>query len=359
MVQLVPLLVWIERRGSAFIQHRFGPNRVGPLGLFQLLADAVKFLNKEEFVPEQANKKLFYLAPVIALIPAALAFLAIPLGTPFDVVIDEATQFSIPMQGAVIPMGILYILGVSSLAAYSLLIAGWSSANKYSLMGALRASAQMISYELAMGLAIIGVILVNGTFDLTEIIQQQEGPLSFVFRGQSYEVSFLPNWGIFYQPLGFILFLVAAFAESNRTPFDLPEAEAELVAGYHTEYSGFKMNLFYIGEYGHMMVASALLSIFYFGGYGTGIPGFGVAELGEYINQSLGPSQYNSLILSLVLFGISFIKIFFFLWIFIWVRWTLPRFRYDQLMDLGWKTLLPWSLVNIFISAILVYVANV
>lgn len=358
MVKLVPLLVWVERRGSAFIQHRFGPNRVGPLGLMQLLADAVKFLNKEEFVPEKANKFLFYLAPVIALIPAALAFLAIPLGTPIEAQLDANTLAIIPMQGAVIPMGIIYILGVSSLAAYSLLIAGWGSANKFSLMGSLRASAQMISYELAMGVAIIGVILVYGTFDLTEMIEAQSGPLSFQFMGQEYVLSFLPNWGIFYQPVGFILFFVSVFAESNRTPFDLPEAEAELVAGYHTEYSGFKMNLFYIGEYGHMMVASALLSIFYFGGYGIPVPGIGTTELSNLVGQLTASPSLISLGVSLIYFSVSMLKILFFLWIFIWVRWTLPRFRYDHLMDLGWKTMLPWGLGNLIITAIVIFVAH-
>jgi NADH-quinone oxidoreductase subunit H len=357
MVKIVPLLVWVERRGSAFIQHRFGPNRVGPLGLFQLLADAVKFLNKEEFVPKEANKKLFYAAPVLALIPAALAFLAIPLGTPINWSFNDSMlgDISIPMQGAVIPMGIIYILGVSSLAAYSLLIAGWSSSNKYSIMGALRASAQMISYELALGVAIIGVILVYGTFDLTEIIIAQEGPLRFSFRGTEYALSFLPNWGIFYQPVGFLLFLVAAFAESNRTPFDLPEAEAELVAGYHTEYSGFKMNLFYIGEYGHMMVASALLSIFYFGGFN--IPGITATELAGFLEGVLENSNQVSLAMSLIYFAVSFIKILFFLWVFIWVRWTLPRFRYDQLMDLGWKTLLPWTLANVIVTSLVIFIS--
>lgn len=355
MVKLVPLLVWVERRGSAFIQHRFGPNRVGPLGLMQLMADAVKFLNKEEFVPEKANKFLFYLAPVIALVPAALAFLAIPLGTP--VLVESAdSSFTIPMQGAVIPMGIIYILGVSSLAAYSLLIAGWGSANKYSLMGSLRASAQMISYELAMGVAIIGVILVYGTFDLTEMIALQQGPLVFSFMGEQYQFNFLPNWGIFYQPIGFILFLVSAFAESNRTPFDLPEAEAELVAGYHTEYSGFKMNLFYIGEYGHMMVASALLSIFYFGGYG--IPGVSTEDLVTLSQSLIESTTMQSLFVSMIYFSVSMLKIMFFLWVFIWVRWTLPRFRYDHLMDLGWKTMLPWGLGNLIITSIIIFIAH-
>ena len=361
MVQLVPILVWVERRGSAFIQHRYGPNRIGPLGLLQLLADAVKFLNKEEFIPKNANKVLFYMAPVIALVPASLALLAIPFGTPIQIESisafgQEWGPYSIPLQGAVIPLGIVYILGVSSLGAYSLLIAGWGSSNKYSLMGGLRASAQMISYELAMGIAIIGVILIYGTFDLTEIILQQQGPLSFEFMDESYSLSFLPNWGVFYQPIGFFLFLVSVFAETNRTPFDLPEAEGELVAGYHTEYGGFKMNLFYIGEYGHMLGASALLSIFYFGGYN--IPYVSHDQLVDFLSSYASTATSLSAFTGLTYFLVSFIKILFFLWIFIWVRWTIPRFRYDQLMDIGWKTMLPWALGNAIVTAVIIFVAR-
>lgn len=355
MIQVVPLLVWVERRGSAFIQHRFGPNRIGPLGLMQLLADAVKFLNKEEFVPKNAIKFLFYLAPVVALLPGALAFLAIPLGTPLEISIGEFGPYRIPLQGAEIPLGILYIFGVSSLATYPLLIAGWGSSNKYALMGGLRASAQMVSYELALGLSVVGVILLYGTFDLNEMIVSQQGPLVFNFLGQKIEFfSFLPNWGVFYQPIGFLLFMTAAFAESNRLPFDLPEAEAELVAGYHTEYGGFKMNLFYIGEYGHMMVASALVALFYFGGYDNGI--WSQAELLEFFaNQSVllpvnALAIFNAIVMAT--------KIAIVLWIYIWVRWTLPRFRYDQLMNLGWKTMLPWALGNSIVTAIVIFLAN-
>jgi NADH-quinone oxidoreductase subunit H len=358
MVQLVPLLVWVERRGSAFIQNRFGPNRVGPLGLIQLLADAVKFLTKEEFVPQQGYRFFFYLAPVVALIPAALAFGAIPLSVPIHVEAFEAWgrhwgPYTFAFQSFEIGIGIVFVLGVSSLAAYALLLAGYGSNNKYSLFGALRASAQTISYELAMGLSLVGVLLLFNTFDFREIIAAQNGPLSFKWLGNDVTLAFLPNWGIFYQPLGAILLFTAFFAETNRLPFDLPEAEGELVAGYHTEYGGFKMNMFYIGEYGHMLVASALMSTFYFGGY-TLYPWFTPEKVAAWFS-AFTPTQ-ASLLTALVLHVVLMAKILFFLWVFIWVRWTLPRFRYDQLMDLGWKTMLPWALVNTIITAIVIVI---
>jgi NADH-quinone oxidoreductase subunit H len=207
MIQAVPLLVWLERRGSAFIQHRFGPNRVGPLGLLQLLADAVKFISKEEFVPGKGHKVVFFLAPILAMLPGALAVLAIPFSTPVEIAAFEFAgntwgPYLLKIQGADIPLGIIYIFGVSSLAAYPLLLAGWGSSNKFSMMGALRASAQMISYELAMGLAVVGVMLLYGTFYLNEMIDLQQGPMTFMFMGKEVVLNFLPNWGIFYQPLG-------------------------------------------------------------------------------------------------------------------------------------------------------------
>ena len=346
MIQLVPLLVWVERRGSAFIQNRFGPNRVGPLGLTQLLADAVKFIFKEDFRPNKSVAFLYYLAPVIALIPGALAFSSIPLSAPFQLEYGGEV-FSFLFQGFDFGIGIVFVLGISSLGAYSLLFAGWGSGNKYSLMGALRASAQMISYELALSLSLVGILLIFESFSFSEIIKAQQGPLSFKLLGESVTIPYLPNWGIFYQPLGFILFFSATFAETNRTPFDLPEAEAELVAGYHTEYGGLKMLMFYMGEYGHMMVASALLVTFYFGGWDLPYP------LDSGILRDLFPSSF---LYSFFMFLIFMVKVLFFLWIFIWVRWTLPRFRYDQLMNLGWKTMLPWALFNTVVTAFVVVV---
>lgn len=361
MVQLVPLLVWVERRGSAYIQNRFGPNRVGPLGLMQLLADAVKFITKEEFSPGRAYKFLFYAAPVVALIPAALAFGAIPLSHPISV---EAFEWlgrtwgpynfafqSFDMGG----IGIVFVLAVSSLAAYALMLAGYASNNKYSLYGAVRASAQTISYELAMGLSIVGILLLFNSFNFSEIIQLQNGPLSFHVLGekQIFGGGYIPNWGIFYQPLGALLLLAAMFAETNRLPFDLPEAEGELVAGYHTEYGGIKMNMFYIGEYGHMLVASGLMVTFYFGGY-TLYPILTPETVaGWFEGASLTKA---SILTALVLHLVFLTKVVLFLWLFIWVRWTLPRFRYDQLMDLGWKTMLPWALGNTIVTAIAVFI---
>lgn len=364
MVQMVPILVWLERRGSAFIQNRLGPNRVGPLGLLQLLADAVKFIFKEQFTPANANKFLFMAAPVIALVPAALAFAAIPLSIPVNVATFEFLgqtwgPYVFHIQGAKIDIGIVYVLAVSSLGAYGLLIAGWASGNKYSLLGALRASAQMISYELALGMSIVGILMIFGTFDLNKMVDLQTGPLAFTMLGESYSIPFLPNWGIFFQPVGALLFLVAAFAESNRLPFDMPEAEGELVAGFHTEYGGFKMLLFFMGEYGHMMVASALVTTFYLGGYHLPIPGLTPDAVSAMMVGAVGAGTLSS-ILTAGIFLVSFVvKVALLLWLFVWVRWTLPRFKYDVLMDLGWKTLLPWTIGNAVITAIVLYFAKV
>ena len=361
MIQAVPVLVWMERRGSAFIQNRFGPNRVGPLGLMQLLADAVKFLFKEEFLPQKGVALLYYAAPVMALVPGALALGSIPLRpaievAPFEWLGRQWGPYSFALQSFEVSVGIVFVLGVSSLGAYALLMAGWGSSNKYSLLGALRASAQMISYELALGLSLVGVLLIYGTFSFKEMIAQQTGPLAFSLFGATRTIGFLPNWGIFYQPVGFLLFFASAFAESNRLPFDLPEAEGELVAGFHTEYGGFKMLMFYIGEYGHMLVSSALIATFFLGGYG--IPGITPDALAKHFGASgFGPTAASAL--TALIFHLSLlVKIGFFLWVFIWVRWTLPRFRYDQLMDLGWKTMLPWALANAVVTALWIYIAH-
>lgn len=361
MVQLVPLLVWVERRGSAFIQNRFGPNRVGPLGLVQLAADGIKFLFKEEFVPPKGKRLMFYMAPVIALIPGAVAFGAIPLSMPihiepFQMFGSTWGPYNFAFQSYEIGIGILFVLGVSSLGAYSMLLAGYGSANKYALLGALRASAQMISYELALGVSLLGVIMVYGTVDFREMIAIQQGPLSFTAFGSDIVISWLPNWGIFYQPLGFLLFFICIFAETNRLPFDLPEAEGELVAGYHTEYGGIKFNLFFIGEYGHMMVGSALLATFYFGGYE--IPLISAESVQAWMATLVDSPNLAQILGALLLHGVFMAKVLFFLWVFIWVRWTLPRFRYDQLMDLGWKKLLPWALGNTAVTAIVILILS-
>lgn len=357
MVQAVPVLVWLERRGSAFIQNRVGPNRVGPLGLMQLAADAVKFLFKEEFVPRKSVRFLYLFAPIMAMIPGALSFASLPLSVPiqlepFQIFGKMWGPYTFAFQGYDLGIGIVFILGISSLGVYSLLMAGWGSSNKYSLMGAIRASAQAISYELALSLSLVGILIVYGTFSFNEIVAAQAGPLTFRAFGAEHVVSWLPNWGVFFQPLGAVLFFAATFAEANRLPFDLPEAEGELVAGFHTEYAGFKLLMFFIGEYGHMMVASALLATFYLGGYN--IPGLLPADVLAFWQGICGGNAAS--ILTAVTFHLSLLlRIAILLWIFIQVRWTLPRFRYDQLMNLGWKSMLPWALFNVCVTALWVW----
>jgi NADH-quinone oxidoreductase subunit H len=309
-------MVYAERRVSAFIQDRVGPNRVGPKGLLQPIADGIKFLMKEDIIPDRADKPIFILAPAILLIPALMTFAVIPFGSPITLFGRE-----IALQVADINVGILYILALTSISVYGIVLAGWSSNNKYSLLGGLRSSAQLISYELAMGLAVVSIILLSGSLKLNDIISNQQG-------------SFL-SWNIFKQPLAFLIFLVAVYAETNRLPFDLSEAEQELVGGYHTEYSSMKFAMFFMAEYANMITAAALTVTLFFGGWDVPLLDEG----------SLG-------IVGTIISVLSFImKMAFFLFLFIWVRWTFPRFRYDQLMRLGWKVLLPLALVNIFLTA--------
>lgn len=348
MVASVPLLVWLERRVSALMQNRLGPNRVGPLGLMQILADLVKPLMKEDFSSRESNRMVFYLAPIAALIPPALVFGSLPFSIPihienFSFLGFQLGPYQFYMQSFHLNIGIVFALGVSSLSAYALLMAGWSSGNKYSLLGGLRAAAQTISYELALGLSLVGILLLFNTFNFSEIINYQNQALNFSFFGKNIEASFLPNWGIFYQPLGALILFITFLAESNRIPFDLPEAEGELVAGYHTEYGGIKLILFYIGEYAHIMVASALMVILYFGGYS--LYPLLTEEMLRNLMSSLSPNTV-AILVALAFLLVFLLKVFIFIFIFIWIRWSLPRFRYDQLMDLGWKNLLPWALVN-------------
>ena len=353
MIGLVPFLVWAERRVSALMQNRLGPNRYGPFGLMQILADLVKPLLKEDFVKGKKHKALYYMAPILAVVPPAVVFGSLPFSAPFSIEAFEFFGFSLGpytfyFQAFHLNTAVVFALGVSSLSAYAMLIAGWSSESKYPLFGALRAAAQTISYELALSLSLVGVLLLFNTLDFLEIIRSQAGPLSFSFFGKEVALSFLPNWGIFYQPLGALIFFVALIAECNRIPFDLPEAEAELVAGYHTEYGGIKLILFYIGEYAHTMVSSALMVIFYFGGY----------NLYPWTEEALTTYFGSEFIVSLILFLIFIAKFVFFLFVFIWIRWSLPRFRYDQLMDLGWKKLLPWALFNAVVTALFIFFSN-
>lgn len=318
LLQVTPIMTWVERRGSALIQDRLGPNRVGPLGLFQSLADAVKFIFKEDITPNTADRFLHRLAPLLALLPALTTFVVIPFGPD---VTAFGREVSLVVAGA--ETGVLLLLALASLGVYSLVMAGYSSNNKYSLLGSVRASAQMISYELALTLAVVAVLLPAESFKLSAVVEYQQG----TFLG------FLPGWNAFPQIIGFLVFVVAAFAETNRLPFDLPEAESELVAGYHTEYSSMSFALFFMGEYMAMATLSCLAATLYLGGWHlpflsyTG-PWWWVAA------QGMG-----------VLIG----KATLFLLFFVWVRWSFPRFRFDQLMRLGWKVLLPLAVLNLVV----------
>ena len=311
----VLVMIYAERRVSAFMQDRVGPNRVGPKGVLQPIADGIKFLMKEDLVPERVDKPIFILAPAILLIPALMTFAVIPFGSSINLFGRE-----IALQVADVNVGILYVLALTSISVYGIVLAGWSSNNKYSLLGGLRSSAQLISYELAMGLAVVSIIILAGSLRLNDIITAQQGSLF--------------SWNIFRQPLAFLIFLIAVYAETNRLPFDLSESEQELVGGYHTEYSSMKFAMFFMAEYANMITAAALTVTLFFGGWDVPLLDEG----------SLGLFGTLLSVLSFIL------KMSFFLFLFIWVRWTFPRFRYDQLMRLGWKVMLPLALFNIFLT---------
>lgn len=300
-----------ERKIAAFMQDRMGPSRAGPWGILQPAADGLKMFMKEEIIPDVSNKALFIIGPCIAMLTACMTGVVVPWGG--SLVIGGNNY---PLQIADINIGVLYVFGVVSIGVYGIMIGGWASNNKFSLLGALRASAQMISYEVAMGLSIIALIMTTGTISLKEITEQQSQGM----------------WNIVYQPLGFLIFLICAFAETNRAPFDLPECETELVGGYHTEYSSMKLGFYLFSEYINMFISSAIISTLYFGGYNFPFM------------HDLGLSQNAVTILGV---AALFVKIFFFIFFFMWIRWTVPRFRYDQLMNLGWKILIPLSLFNI------------
>ena len=308
----VPVMVWVERRGAALIQDRLGPNRVGPLGLFQPVIDVVKLLFKEHVTPAAAHRGLYLLAPMLALFISLVTFIVIPFGSG-----DDVTLFGVPLGGftpaAGLDVGVLYLLAIGSLGVYGIVLAGWSSNNKYSLLGGLRSSAQLISYELAMTVSVLGVLLTTGSLRLNDVVAYQQQHL----------------WNAVPQALGFLTFMIAAFAETNRLPFDLAEAETELVAGYHVEYSSMKFAAFFMAEYMNMFTASALAVTLFLGGWS--LPGV-------HLTGWLG------LLVSMAVF---LFKVGFFLWVFVWVRWSLPRFRYDQLMSLGWKGLLPLATLNL------------
>ncbi|MEN9948344.1 MAG: NADH-quinone oxidoreductase subunit NuoH [Bacteroidota bacterium] len=307
-------MTWGERKLAAWLQDRVGPNRAGPLGLLQPIADGIKMIFKEEMIPTHSNRWLFILGPSFFMLCACMTGVVIPWGAGWQV--GDVTY---PMQVTDINIGLLYLLSVVSIGVYGVMIGGWASNNKFALLGALRASSQMISYEVAMGLALIALVMMTGTLSLNEIVAQQDAGFA----------------NVVYQPLGFIIFLICAFAETNRAPFDLPECESELVGGYHTEYSSMKLGFYLFAEYINMFISSAIMASLYFGGYNFPFQ----HELGLEGN-----------VLTAVQTAVFFGKILMFIFLFMWIRWTLPRFRYDQLMNLGWKVLLPLAIANIIIT---------
>ena len=320
LLTAVAYTVWLERKVVGHIQNRWGPTRVGPFGLLQPLADGLKFIFKEDLTPPHVYKPLYIAAPMIALIFALTSISIIPVGNWINV-----AGIRTPLQITDVNIGLLIVLGITSLGVYGVALAGWSSNSKYSLLGGLRASAQMVSYEIALGLSLVGVLILAGSFSLHDIVEAQSG----TFWG------FIPRWNIFQgQFVAFFIYLMAAYAETNRVPFDLPEAETELVAGYHTEYSAMKFAMFFMAEYANMITVACLATILFLGGW-KGLP--------------YGPGWLQDL--PVFWFGL---KVFCFLFLYIWVRGTLPRFRYDQLMAFGWKFLLPLAIANLVVTALVV-----
>jgi NADH-quinone oxidoreductase subunit H len=355
VMQIAPLLLWIERKGSAVLQDRIGANRVSisDIPLFKgrlkklpfnvgivntLIADPIKLFTKEDFIPPGADKLLHTLAPILALVPALVAMMAVPIG---DVIVIAGR--TIELQAARLNVGILYILAMVSLGVYGIVLAGWSSNNRWALLGGIRASAQMISYEIAMGLALIGVVLTYGTIDLQAINRAQGGLILGV----------LPNWGIFYQPLAFLIFLTAGIAESKRAPFDLPEAEPELISGYFTEYSGAKQSIFMLVDFLESLIVAALIATLFFGGWQVPL----LERDGIHFPWG-GFYPLPQVLVAIIQVHAFLIKVIFFCWLQIMIRWTLPRFRYDQLMVLGWKILLPLALVNVMLTALVLLIAQ-
>ena len=321
LLTAVAYTVWLERKVVGHMQNRWGPKRVGPFGLLQPAADGIKFLFKEDLTPPHVYKPLYIAAPLIAVIFALTSISVIPFGNSIWI-----GGYNIPFQITDVNTGLLLILGVTSVGVYGVALAGWSSNNKYSLLGSLRASAQMVSYEISLGLSLVGVLIMAGSFSLRQIVESQSG----------HSWGFIPRWNIFHgQFIGFFCYLIAAYAETNRIPFDLPEAETELVAGYHTEYSAMKFAMFFMAEYANMITVACLATLLFFGGWNGPL-------FGPWFLQALLP----------VFWFVA--KVFVFLFIYIWVRGTLPRFRYDQLMAFGWKVLLPVALVNLIATAIAV-----
>ena len=323
---------YAERKVAAVMQDRVGPNRAGPFGLLQPLADGLKLFFKEEIIPLTSNKLLFVLGPALAMVTAMLTSAVIPWGSSIEIF-----GRNVSLQIADVNIGILYVFGVVSLGVYGIMIGGWSSNNKFSLIAAVRGASQIISYELAMGLSLIALLMMTGSLSMKTIVEQQ---MSGGWGG-------LLGWNVLYQPLGFLIFLICVFAECNRTPFDLPEAENELNFGYHQEYASMKLGFYLFAEYVNMFISSAVVSTLFFGGYD--IP---------FVNEATLALSWGDNIVALLGFVSLFSKIVFFLFLFMWVRWTIPRFRYDQLMDLGWKKLIPLALANMIITAIVILWLN-
>lgn len=317
---------YFERVVAAYIQDRVGPDRAGPFGIFQPLADAGKLFFKEDFIPTMADKTLFVVGPGLAMFTSLLSSAVIPFGDTLKI-----GDLLVPIQGIDVNIGLLWVFGVVSLGVYGMLLGGWASNNKFSLYGAIRAASQAISYEIALGLCLLAVILVTGSLSLREIAATQHGI----------------NWNVFYQPVGFILFMTCALAECNRTPFDLPETESELVTGYLTEFGSMKMGLFMFAEYVNMFVSSAIIASLYFGSYNY--PGMDFVR--AWMIENLGDTTGHN-VATLIGTGVFFLKIFFFIFVFMWIRWTLPRFRYDQLMTLAWKWMVPLAMVNLVVMAV-------
>jgi len=334
-----PVLTWVERKQSAMMQDRVGANRADifgftALGLFHIIADALKMFTKEDFIPQGANRALHTLAPIIALIPAILTFAVVPFGGVYEL---WGTKVNLVISD--LDVGLLFVFAIASIATYGYVIAGWSSNNNWSLLGAMRTASQMISYEVTMGLTIIGVLMVYGSMQLTQIGAAQE--------------SFW-RWGFFLQPVGFVMFFAASIAENKRVPFDAPEAESELVAGYFTEYSGLKFGMFFMAEFIEMVTIGAIMTILFFGAWH--IPFLTTAMLLSMFDF-LGDSGAN-LVVMLIHVGVFFGKVTLFIFVQMVIRWTLPRFRYDQIMKLGWKILLPLSLVNVVVTGIVILALN-
>jgi len=311
-------MTWAERKVIALMQDRVGPNRTGPFGLLQPIADGVKLLGKEDLVPKFADKRVFIIAPLISFVTAPLAGLVIPFGDTVTIFGQEINLYVTDLN-----VGVLYMLAVGSVGVYGIILGGYSSANRYSLLGALRAAAQVISYEIVLGLSLVGVFILSSSLSLVTIVNEQRQPLDFSLGGLDFSI---PNWYIFSQPIAFIIFLIAAVAETNRAPFDLPEAETELISGFHTEYSGFRFSFYFLAEYISMIVISLLAASLFLGG----------------IDGPLADGFWWLLL-----------KASIFLFFYIWLRATLPRFRYDQLMGIAWKVLLPLTLVNILLTGLI------